>query len=122
MKWFSDPKPWPIHAFAFWMLVFATFDLLVALGNLERAQDFLELFVPIFDWTRDWTIVLYSAVYSIVLIPVIAIWGFASRVARLLLTAMCLYSVMDLCAQIIVFWETGFLDTLWVLEPLRKPA
>ena len=90
MKLASGRRPWSIHAFAVLFTAQGLFALVRALSSLELSQLTLQAQYAAFDWNRDWVIVWHSAWFSIVLIPVVAIWLFASRLARLLVTVMAL--------------------------------
>ncbi|MGJ8606252.1 MAG: hypothetical protein ACSHXH_19235 [Marivita sp.] len=45
---------------------------------------------PAFDWDQDRVIIWLSAWFTIVLIPVVGVWVFANRLARILVTLMAL--------------------------------
>ncbi len=90
MRVAQGPRPWTIHAFAVLFTAHGLVALIRALGSLELSELTLQAQYPAIDWHRDWVIVWHSAWFSIVLIPVVAVWLFASRLARILVTLMAL--------------------------------
>lgn len=90
MRLAKGPRPWPIWAFAGLLIGEGLLSLLHGLGSLEVQLLMFQSQWPGFGWSRDWVIVWFSAWFSIVLIPVVALVGFASRIARILVTIMAL--------------------------------
>lgn len=93
MKLAKGPRPWPVWAYAVSAAVFAIYNLIYSLTSLETSQLIWESFLPEIEWNRDLVIVAVSARFTIVMIPVIVIWSFASRIARILAVLMWLQSV-----------------------------
>ena len=81
-------RPWPIVVYCAVTLVGGVYDLVVALADLETWRESLEEFVAAEDATRELAIVTASALFTIVLIPLVALWFFASRIARLFVSAI----------------------------------
>ena len=83
-------RPWSIHAYAAIALAVGLDAYVGALLDLSGWELFFEDRIadiaPRFAWTRDWTIVALSARFSIVCIPVAAIWIWGARFARTLVT------------------------------------
>lgn len=87
-------RPWSIHAYAAIALTVGLEAYVGALLNLrgwelffeDMTADMIADMAPRFAWTRDWTIVALSARFSIVCIPVAAIWIWGARFARTLVT------------------------------------
>ena len=96
MKWRSGPRPWSIHAFALLVIIAGLYGLHRDIGAAETTASHMMTFAPWIEWNRDWAIVLASALFTIVLIPVAAIWAFASRIARNLVVLMALPVVLHL--------------------------
>ena len=92
VKLARGPRPWPIWVFALSFAGFAVYNLVYGLRNIEASQAFWEFLIPDFEWGRDEVIVVLSARFTIVMIPVVAIWAFASRLARLLVAIMLAFS------------------------------
>ncbi len=90
MRLAKGPRPWSIHVFAVLFTAQGLLALTRALGSLELSELTLQAQYAAIDWNRDWVIIWHSAWFSIVLIPVVAIWLFASRLARVLVTIMAL--------------------------------
>ncbi len=84
MKLVRGPRPWSIHAFALLSLAIGIAELVEGLVVLDVSH--FQSSFPTIPWNRDWVIVYYSAMFSIVLIPLVAIWAFASRIARIIVT------------------------------------
>lgn len=79
-------RPWPIHAYALIALGVGLDGYVGALYDLTGWELAFADMVPQFAWNRDWTIVTLSARFSIVCIPVAAIWIWGARLARTLVT------------------------------------
>ena len=95
MKWRKGPRPWTIHAFAAIFLATGFIDLirgLSSVGNYNFAG-----FNP-FTGERlsdDAVIVMVSAGFTIVCIPVVAIWLFGNNIARWIVTLFTLWGVVS---------------------------
>ena len=96
MKWRKGPRPWPIHVFAICLVIGGLYSLSRDIIAPDYAASKLETMVWGVDWTRDKVIVFSSAMFTIVLLPVVAIWTFASKVARILVTVMAVPAVLHL--------------------------
>ncbi len=93
-------RPWPIHGFA---VIFLGVGLWALIGGLNDIDGWLAQYrniLPQFPSDRDWIIVVLSARFSIVCIPVIAIWCFRSVVARVLVCAFTLVPLMGIIRQL----------------------
>lgn len=86
MKLAKGPRPWSIWVFAIITLLGASTKVIVALSDMSAAQ--IELENDPFDihWNFDKVVIAVSAMFTIELIPAAAIWLFASKFARLLVT------------------------------------
>lgn len=93
------PRPWPVHLFAGLLLANGIWGLIGGLSNIDLWLDHYEYIFPAIEWDRDRVIIAMSARFTIVCIPVVAIWGFASRIARWLL------SVFITASALIAAWE-----------------
>lgn len=80
-------RPWTIHAFAAAFLAVGLWDLVYSLTKLHRFR--IEMFGTLLN--EDGLIVYHSAMFTIICIPVIAVWLFGSRIARGLITVMTLW-------------------------------
>ena len=95
MRIARGPRPWPIHAFAMFVLGAA----IVGLTNgLMRIDDYN--FLPFNPYTgeslsRDEKIIVVSAEFTIVCIPLVAIWVFGSRIARWVLAAFMVLGIVS---------------------------
>jgi len=88
MRAVRGKRPLPVNAFAAVLLGFATFNLAVALRDLPAQAEMLRSLGLGIEWNRDWTIVASSAWFTVELIPIAAVWLWASRFARNFVTAM----------------------------------
>ncbi|MEO1647234.1 MAG: hypothetical protein AAFR32_00270 [Pseudomonadota bacterium] len=79
-------RPWPIHAYAVIALAVGLEGYIGALFDLSSWELVFEDTLPHFAWNRDWTIVTLSARFTVVCIPVAAIWIWGARFARTLFT------------------------------------
>lgn len=94
MRSAPSPRPLAVHAFAAILLVLAAWNLAAALWNLPAQEEILRSLGLGFEWNRDWTIVASSAWFTVELIPIAAIWLWASRFARGFITAMAAIKVV----------------------------
>jgi hypothetical protein len=83
MKWRKGPRPWSVHLFAVILIGAGLWNfvplLWLALDEADRGY-------------RIALVSVLSAQFSIVVIPVIAIWALASRVAKWLFTLLSIGS------------------------------
>ncbi|MET4132488.1 hypothetical protein ABIE62_001623 [Porphyrobacter sp. MBR-155] len=96
MKWRKGSRPWPINVFAVTFLSVGAWQLADNLTKLHRHQ--IILFGT--EISRDEMIVLLSAQFTILCIPVVAIWLFGSRVARWLITIMTAWGALTFLMQL----------------------
>ena len=96
--------PVVIAAFAICFLGAATLDLVDGLLDLSNAQRRYELLYPHIGWTRDWTIVALSAIFTIACIPVALIVIGRSRIARYLALAASGYAAIAFTQWAIPAW------------------
>lgn len=75
-------RPLTIHAFALIMLAIGLDGLIEGLGSIEDWVAQMTRDYPDFAWDEDAVIVLLSARFTIVCIPIAAIWVFANPFAR----------------------------------------
>ena len=109
MTAFLRKRPWPIHAFAIGFGGFAIYNLVYGLYSIELWIADLSQTYPEVDWDRDSVIVALSARFTIVMIPVVAIWGFGSRIARILVAAMAVLSLPGAAFQVYDRLDMGIL-------------
>jgi hypothetical protein len=88
MRIVRGPRPLPVSIFAFVLLGLAAWNLAAALFDLPAQAETLRSLGLGLEWNRDWTIVASAAWFTIELIPITAVWLFASRFARAFITAM----------------------------------
>lgn len=93
MRVAKGPRPWPVWAYVMSGAMFAFYNLIHGLTYLETSQFIFEGFLPEIEWNRDLVIVAVSARFTIAMIPVVAIWFLASRIARVLAVLMWLQSM-----------------------------
>ena len=72
MKWRKGPRPWGVHIFAIFLLANGFWTLWTALPDFD-----------LWEGSENEVVGAFT-IFTIVLIPVIAIWGFGSRLARAL--------------------------------------
>lgn len=82
MKWKSEPRPLSIRVFSAAFLAAALVRLLQGLNDLSGARAWLSYYQPELAQSDDVLIVMLSAEFTIALIPVIWIYGFAASFAR----------------------------------------
>ncbi|MEM7701323.1 MAG: hypothetical protein AAF251_05245 [Pseudomonadota bacterium] len=90
-------RPCSIHAYALIVLAVGLDGYIGALYSLLDWEVTFAEAVPQFRWNRDWTIVALSARLTIICIPVVAIWFWGARFARMLVT---LFTVLLLASFI----------------------
>lgn len=96
MKLRRGPRPWPVVVFCLATLTSGTFDFVLMLSERPIWRADLEISLPMVEWNDDLVIVMASAIFSIVIIPLVAIWFFASRIARIFVTVMALLFTLPL--------------------------
>lgn len=109
MKMVKGPRPAPIHAFALTVSALGLASLLDDLLHIDDVVEILAFDIPSIAWNRDLAIVFSSALFTIVMIPVVAIWCFASNVARILMTVMMVPSALKLFGAL---WLTATRNVL----------
>ncbi len=117
----KGPRPWSIKIFAAMLLIQGLWELAGGLLSLEDAVTVLAIAIPSLDWNRDLAIVALSANFTIVLIPVVAVWVFASRIARALLTLFALLSLVTAFATLWLLLDARFADWSVLLDGLVTP-
>jgi hypothetical protein len=100
MKWRTGPRPWPINTFAAILLFWGLWGLLTALSDLASVELPLQIGTPGSKQEEDAKIIFLSANFTIVLIPVIAVWGLGSRFARIVVTVFTIMSWGAVFAQL----------------------
>jgi hypothetical protein len=82
MKVVGGKRPLAIRVFAAAFLAAAILRLVRGLSDIEGSAVAFALQAPSITWTRDLTITVLSAEFSIALIPLVWIYLFAARFAR----------------------------------------
>lgn len=98
MKIAQGPRPWSIRLFAFIICALGLSDLIIGLSDIDTQIAALTYDLPSIPWSRDLAIVWISALFTIVLIPVAAIWFRASKIARALVTIAAIPSLVAVLA------------------------
>ncbi|WP_161782146.1 hypothetical protein [Erythrobacter longus] len=70
--------------------------------EIEESLVVLQQDLPMIEWTRDYVIVANFSLFTIVLIPVMAVWCFASRIARLIMAVMCVLPILALGSALFI--------------------
>jgi len=104
------PRPWTIHVFAIITLAIGLWSLIEVLLDLDFHTRIMERRLPQIAWSEDFTIVFASARFTIVCIPVVAIWGFANRIARWLVFVMTGYGFFIFLRSFLDILPTGGLE------------
>lgn len=89
-----------MHLFAALFLSTGVAALIAGLSDITASRAQFAAIAPWFGWNRDWVIVALSARFTIVCIPVIAIWAFASGVARWLITGFTGLAILRTIAEL----------------------
>lgn len=118
MKWREGPRPWTIHLFAILMLGSSLFELITGLQGLEELVALLNADIPLIAWDRDSAIVFQSAVFSIVLFPLVWIWGLGSRIARLVIAVLTFPTWVVLFANAWLFVSQGEFEIAGLVNAL----
>ncbi len=106
-----------MHFFALVFLAIGVWNCAQGLSDIAQTQALLGYWTGR-EWSRDGAIVAVSARFTIVLIPVIAVWAFASRIARVLVTGMAWLSLPQLIPQGQLLWSEGVIDRPLVVSVL----
>lgn len=105
MKLATGTRPWSIRIACALLLTMGGWTLWIGLRDLFTAQGiFMERF-PWWAWNRDWTIVALSAEFTIALIPIVLIYGFARPIARWLVSVFGGIKIYLLLATVADYWE-----------------
>jgi len=118
MKWRKGPRPWTINLFAILLLASSVVGLIWSLMTIDQTVETLKFDLPAFNWDRDAAIVWSFSLFSIVLFPLVWIWGLGSRIARIVITVFAIPAALKLIAFIWLFVSRGFFDPLTVLDSL----
>lgn len=116
MKVARGPRPWSIWSFAVILTLYGLFNLVSGLTYLSEQEQLLRNQFPRIGWNADWVIVWVSAQFTIVLIPIIAIWVFASRFARIIVTVMALVSLPWLASYARTYSLYGVVDWIGLMQ------
>jgi len=100
MKPLEGPRPWSVNLFAIAFVGLGLMALIQGLSDIEAQAIEYAGMLPRLAWDRDMTIVALSARFTIVLIPVLAVWAFANTFARLLVSLVALLGLPGLVLQI----------------------
>jgi hypothetical protein len=92
MKWRKGARPWPVNAFAAIFVFWGLWELLSGLFDLPSVKLPMQFGEPGSKAESDARIIFLSADFTIVLIPVVVVWGMGSRVARTVVTCLTLVS------------------------------
>jgi hypothetical protein len=106
----KGPRPWTIHAFAAIVIAIGLWNLIEVLLEPDFHTHAMQRRLPQIAWIEDFTIVFASARFTIVCIPVLAIWMFASRIARWLVTIMIGYRFLMELRSFFDILPSGGLD------------
>ncbi len=101
MKWRKGPRPWAIHAFAAIFVFWGLWELFSGLLHLPSVKLPTQFGEPGSKAESDARIIFLSANFTIVLIPVMAVWGVGSRVARIVVTC---FSLVSWAAVFVQLW------------------
>ena len=118
MKWRKGPRPWTIRVFAIAFLTVALVNLIEGLSNwyfpiLRYAQ-----WMPWIEWDAERAKIGVISEFTIALIPVAWIFGFASRIAWGLVTVFTVVKLLDLLNMTAAFQSAGGgLSLAHFLEP-----
>ena len=112
MRIVRGPRPWSIRTYCGLNFASGAFELIKGLLELDEWVHLLAESMPFGTWTQDDAIVLNASLFTIVLIPLVAIWFFASKIARALVTAFnMLIAAMFVSTA---FKEPSFLTEEWL--------
>jgi hypothetical protein len=88
MRIARGPRPWPIWLFAGILLLVGLLRLIAQLHGFSHWSELEQSGLGLIDWDRERQIIMAFSVMTIILIPIVAIWLFASRIARIFVTAL----------------------------------
>ena len=94
MKWHGGPRPVTIQLFAASFVAYALLGLVTGLVDLQAAAMALSGWLGPLARSADAVIVALFTEFTIALIPVLWIYGLASRVARWIVTVFALYKLL----------------------------
>jgi uncharacterized membrane protein YphA (DoxX/SURF4 family) len=106
MKWRKGPRPWPVNAFGTILVCYGLWGLCTGLLDLSSVELPSQVGAPGSKLDQDAKIIFLSANFTIILIPVVAVWGLASRIARMIVTFFTLPS-----------WAIVFVEMWALLSP-----
>lgn len=86
----TGPRPWTVWVFCLVSSAGAIYRSVLFFSNIGGVQPMFETLAPWLEWNRDWVIIVTSAWLTIDLIPVTAVWFFASRFARWFVLCMAI--------------------------------
>lgn len=89
-----------------------------SLMSIDHLVEVLSFDILSIAWDRDAAIVWSFSLFSIVLFPLVWIWGLGSRVARIVITVFAIPAVLKLIAFIWLLVTRGLFDPLSVLDSL----
>ncbi len=118
MKWRSGPRPWAINLFAILLLASSLYSFVANLLALDEFVEIVQYDLPSIAWTQDLAIVWLSALFSIVLFPLVWIWGLGSRVARIVVTVLTLPAWLYLIAHIWIIVTRSVIDIAGLIDNL----
>ncbi|MEL7187904.1 MAG: hypothetical protein AAGK17_00010 [Pseudomonadota bacterium] len=119
MKWRKGPRPWTIRLFAIAFLTVAFVNLIEGLSNWYLPMLRYAQWMPWIEWDADRAIVGVFSEFTIALIPVAWIFGFASRIALWLVTVFTLVKLLDVPNMIMAFQSVGGAASLaYFLDPV----
>ncbi len=107
MKWRKGTRPWTISLFAIAFLTAALVNLIGGLSNWQLSMLRYAQWMPWIEWDADRAMIGVFSEFTIALIPVAWIFGFASRIALGLLTVFTLVKLLNLPNMITVFQSVG---------------
>ncbi|MEL7197890.1 MAG: hypothetical protein AAGL10_06195 [Pseudomonadota bacterium] len=107
MKWRKGPRPWSIRLFAIAFLTLALVNLIEGLNNWYLPMLRYTQWIPWVDWDAERAKIAVISEFTIALIPVAWIFGFASRIALWLVTVFTVVKLMNLPNMITAFQSVG---------------
>lgn len=118
MKWRHGPRPWTINLFAFLLFGSSLVGLIWSLMTIDQTVELLKIDFPAFAWDRDAAIVWSFSLFSIVLFPLVWIWGLGSRIARIVITVLAIPAALKLTGFVWLLVTRGVFDPLGLLDTL----
>jgi hypothetical protein len=95
MKLAKGPRPWSIWAFSILVLAQGLWHLTAEFAELYQWTSMLDTITKQVRAEVDRTIITASARFTIVCIPVVAVWAFASKIAKWLITITASYLILS---------------------------